>query len=390
MELTENKKFFEFKGYIARKEFCLNFIYLHILSTILTFPQSAYLINNCSTLSDLFSYNKILLAAPIYLKIYMFLSCALIAAIYIGNLFRRLNDLRGFEDKKLNIPLAVIFGAQTFWIFIYPPLVFVLGLLRLILNLILIFKKGKISGSKPHDITKDFNWGAFFGTWIWGLVNSSYKPLWILLLGFTPFSFYFSLICGLKGNAWAYKNAYWKDDEAFIKSQRKQTIIFTILNLVVVPLIIFVITFFIVGFIALGIMQTEANPQAGNTTKLEKAFDFLGSMYFDSYEITKNENKFYVNPSDWRGYGFDEKRNILEFAANTASIEKNKRRQKGSGEYYSKSTELNRTKIYSSLNQELLGEFYLDESIFSEKPDVRKIIKASMNSYKFYKPTQVK
>ena len=36
----------------------------------------------------------------------------------------------------------------------------------------------------PQEL-KRFNWGAFFGTWIWGLVNKSYITLLQLILGLT-------------------------------------------------------------------------------------------------------------------------------------------------------------------------------------------------------------
>ena len=67
----------------------------------------------------------------------------------------------------------------------------------------------------PYDYKKEFNWGAFFGTWIWGLFNKSYKTLWMLLLWCTPWGLLFAIYCGIKGNEWAGKNRDWDNLEKF-------------------------------------------------------------------------------------------------------------------------------------------------------------------------------
>lgn len=77
----------------------------------------------------------------------------------------------------------------------------------------------------PYDYKKEFNWGAYFGTWIWGLFNNSYIPLLHLLLFLTPLGWYFRLLCGLKGNECAYKNKRYDDVKLFNKSQEKQAFI---------------------------------------------------------------------------------------------------------------------------------------------------------------------
>ena len=84
----------------------------------------------------------------------------------------------------------------------------------------------------------------------------------------------------------------------------------------------------------------------------------MGSLYFEKHVITQNENKYYVLSSDWKTYSYDEKIKILNMAASIAAAEKNKEQQSNnSNRYsYSKSTELPKTKIYSSESGKLLAE----------------------------------
>ena len=107
-----------------------------------------------------------------------------------------------------------------------------------------------------------------------------------------------------------------------------------------------------------------------------------------SYTITKNENKFYVSPEDWKSYLYTEKVDILETAASMAAIIRNREIPEGSLNKFSKTTELDRTKIYSSVTNELLGEYRFDEnSLSSKNAGFKEIVKSALNSYKFYNPT---
>ena len=252
----------------------------------------------------------------------------------------------------------------------------------------MIIAKGKITGKYPYDYRKEFNWGAFFGTWIWGLFNKSYKTLWMLILWLTPWGFWYSLVCGFKGNEWAAKNRDWQNLEEFQKSQETQTIVFVILSVLIIPIIYFLIVMAIVGaivFTAVDEAKTSPNHESTTLAKLESAMNSFASAYFESYEITPDKNKFYVLNDDWKSYSFSEKKDILDFAASLSASERNKNpnRKKST----SKTKELVRTKIYSSETGELLGEFKLDKSVYtSETPDWKSIIKASMNAYQFYIP----
>ena len=335
------------------------------------------------TMFDFFTLYKIFWSSSWLLKLWVLAGTTAVSYIAISNLFRRLNDINGYINKKQQILFASLWavGAYAFALPLYIMLPF--SLINTILFLYLIIKEGKITKNYPADLRKEFNWGAFFGTWIWGLFNNSYKTLWIWILGWTPVGFYYQLLCGLKGNEWAYKNKYWKSDEDFKLSQEKQAITFSILYLIVLPVIIFVITIaivFSIAFRAVNETKTSPNKESKTMDKLEKFVNYYSSLYFESHTITATENKFYVLPEDWNRYSFSEKKDILDIAATTAATERGKNVKSSS-----KTKELPRTKIYSSTNGELLGEFVMDNALFErDKPDFKEIIKASMKAYRFY------
>ena len=244
---------------------------------------------------------------------------------------------------------------------------------------------GQKEAAVPAEIAKKFNWGAFFGTWIWGLFNKSYKTLWMWLLWFTPAGFWFAIVCGLKGNEWSYKNKKWKNDSKFRRSQEIQTIVFIVLKLIVLPLIYITLFIGLLGAVLFGITELEKTPTQKKAV-IEKLSNFVQSytmLYFESYKIEENENKFYILPSDWASYQFKEKKQMFDMAAGTAAMQRNKANPKLNT---TKVKELNRTKIYSSKTGELLGEFYIDPKINPKNADFKTMMKVFLNSYKFYIP----
>ena len=387
-ELRLNTRLIGFDGIIGRWDFCLNFIYLCIIGSLFSLPASSYLMTHISSFSDFFSMNTIFWEAPWLLKIWVFPGIAFILYIGISLIIRRLNDINGEVCRDTNAIVATLYALSTFGLFFPVGISFLLYLINLAILLYLIIAKGKITGKYPYDYRKEFNWGAFFGTWIWGLFNKSYKTLWMLLLWFTPWGFWYALICGFKGNEWAAKNRDWPSLEDFKKSQETQTIVFVILSVLIIPIIYFLIVTAIVSTIIFtAIDEAKTSPEHNSATieKIENSLQKIIISYFESYEITPNENKFYISISEWKSYSFQDKKNLLDIAA-TASA-KERERTSEDKKYYTKSDELKRTKIYSSETKELLGEYYIDDEILtSEKVDFKTIVKASFNAYRFYTP----
>ena len=116
--------------------------------------------------------------------------------------------------------------------------------------------------------------------------------------------------------------------------------------------------------------------------------DAMVATYFEGYEITESENKFYVLESDWKFYMFSDKKDIIDLAASTSAMKRREnynKNKKPNDKYisFTKSSELPRTKIYGYETRKLLGEFNLDESNL-EKMSFKEIVKASLKAYRFY------
>ncbi len=386
-KLRLNAKLIGFDGIIGRWDFCLNFVYLCMIGMLFSIPATGYIVCNMETLSEFFIFNTILWEAPWLLKLWFFPGSAFVLYIAVSLIIRRLNDINGEVNWNTNTIISVLYVFSCLGLFFPIGISVLLYSINLIIFLYLLIAKGKITGKYPHDYRKEFNWGAFFGTWIWGLFNKSYKTLWMLILWLTPWGFWYSVVCGFKGNEWAAKNRDWQSLEEFKRSQEVQTIVFVVLTVIIIPILYFLIVAAIIGaivFTAIDEAKTSPNKTPATIEKLENAVHKLSSSYFESYEITPDENKFYILPSDWMRYSYSDKKNLLDIASSISASERGKASK---DERYSKDSELERTKIYNVKNGELLGEYYLDEQMLSsDNTDIKTIIKASLNAYRFYNP----
>ena len=389
-----NEKFFSFNGAIGRHTFFLNLVKIYAILLITAIPIWIFAAQHTP---DNATFSEIFFSSPILIQIITFGSFVLCAVLFISSMVRRLNDIFG----KVNGTAITIFSLLTVitFCFIGSEIInIILNILHDILTLFLLIKKGKITGALPYDYKKQFNWGAFFGGWIWGVVNKSFATFWAWIVWLPPFSILFKLYCGLKGNEWAYENKEYNNVEEFNKSQKKQTTIFTILALIVFPFIKFIIIFFLL--IAFGFMyaQKEAVSKHPETQSqktgekmdkfnsgLDKFTNYMVFVYFEKYEITDNENSFYVTSDDWKYATFSEKKDMLDLGATAGSVYRSNmcKNQKKYCGYKSKTEELTRTKIYNVKTNQLLGEYKIDnpENIDS----LGKAIKTAYSSYKFYK-----
>jgi len=70
----------------------------------------------------------------------------------------------------------------------------------------------------PEEI-KEWNWGAFFLTWIWGIGNK----VWLALIALAPLPFMglaMGIVLGIKGSEWAWQYKKWDSIEEFRHRQR--------------------------------------------------------------------------------------------------------------------------------------------------------------------------
>ena len=79
-----------------------------------------------------------------------------------------------------------------------------------------------ISNDETPQNIKQWNWGAFWLSWIWGIGNKSFNTFFALI---PYFGFIWMFVCGAKGNEWAWENKKWASVENYNNTQRKWAII---------------------------------------------------------------------------------------------------------------------------------------------------------------------
>ncbi len=388
-KLRLNTNLYGFEGIIGRRDYFLNCIIIAAISLFFTLPATGWVMTHAQTISEMLGMGKLLASGPIFLKLWFLIGIILTFVLHVSNAFRRINDINGDVRGNLNLAYAAVSALANIALFLPFGILMIFLPINFILAIIILFTRGKITSKYPYDFMKEFNWGAFLGTWIWGLFNKSFKTLWMLLLGLTPWGSYFAIYCGLKGNEWAFKNKKCTDVDAFNRSQEKQTTVFAILTFLILPIIYIGIIFGIAALLTFGMAdEIKNNPEQAKARmeKLESALDSMSSIYFKKYEITETENKFYISSDDWKGFGFNDKTKILDMAASMAANKREKQaKEKKPDEYvyFSKTEELPRTKLYCVENGQLLGEFVMDESAY-ENASFKEAIKLAMKAYHFY------
>ena len=110
-------------------------------------------------------------------------------------------------------------------------------------------KNSSFSNNEMPKELQDFNWAAFFLTFIWGtkfkapitflaipliLIQLPLGLNWLLLAGL-------QLYCGIKGNEWAYKQESWKKSKDFRITQMKWAAV-AVGSWIIVPLILLTIS----------------------------------------------------------------------------------------------------------------------------------------------------
>ncbi len=351
----ENKNFFSMKGILNRRDFFVNLLIIELIESVLITPV-IYLMFFKPEIMQAFSGSP----RPIWISLMMVALGIVTSVLLFPNVVRRIRDILGEEDDN---KISVISAVLTVIMFIvYTPIgtTFWGSWLTLFVMVSLLFWQGRISGEKPKSEIVKFNWGAFWGTWIWGLLNKSFITLWMLPLLFTAGWFPFMLLCGFRGNEWAYeKNSdKYENVEKFHKTQFKQSVILFI----VVPIVFVAMMIGISAIMSHSIaLYSKSHPDFNK--KIETKFNNyqINSIEaaFDKIELNKDEYKFYLDPEDWQAVGTTIKISILKNAMGYVLI-KNNKSSINMEDYVNSVDLLNKIKIYSTFNNEELGAFSLN------------------------------
>lgn len=339
--LYEDIKLFSNEGYISRRNYIVNFLIIGIISSLFlmfVFPK----FQTTNMLSDLIR------AGNIYLILYI-ISSLIFSILTAFNMSKRISDIKNIEPKNsiFCAILTFLLLCQFSPLFNYQAGV-ILSLPVILAQLFFMIKKGEITSKQEKSEINKFNWGAFFGTFVWGLFNKTYIALLIIPLFFTPAWLFFGLILGIKGNEWGYKNKKYNSIEEFHKSQKRQATFWSILTPLLTVILIAILT---VAF-SLLIAGDEKRAQIeGRPSYMEVLMTKELKKIYNDYELNENEYKFYIDSKFWNSLSDYEKKSAFESAALYAEYKN----------LYSKTPETKdiikkKTKIYSD-ESKLLYEY---------------------------------
>ncbi len=361
-EFTENRNFIGLNGILGRRDFFINCLFIEIFEAIFWTTPILYMLFTKPELISVFQSGTNPFCFSVWTGIIGIFSCCL----YFSSIVRRIRDILGEENNNKIYMISTILSVLIFMG--YTPAGNILSgrFIGLLILISLIFFEGKISSQKPKSEIIKFNWGAFLGTWLWGIFNK--KPITFLIfpLIFTTGWFPFMLICGFKGNEWAYnkKKDKYESYEAFHNAQQTQTIVFSLITPLVTSIILIAI---FAGAGNIFYQYTKQNPKIKHIiVKSFKNYETKAlEATFDKIEKNNNEYYFYINPKEWQADYIQKA--TLRNAINYALIKENSFNDVLNGDALKQYEIMNRVKILSTFNNEILAECKIDNN------DIQKI-----------------
>lgn len=392
MDIYENNKILKCDGVINRRNFIINVLIIMIISEVIfTTPAIFYMFYDLDFLQNIITIKSL----PLFFVIWVILEGFCKFLLYIPSVIKRIRDILG-ENRASEIKVFTYCVIGFMFISIFS-IIFTDGIggilkwVQLFIMIFLMCAKGKITGQKPKSEVYKFNWGAFFGTWLWGLFNKAYKTLWMIPLFFTTAIFPFMILCGLKGNEWSYKKSNNSAVEDFHKSQSRQAIIWGILF----PIILMaysLITFFVAANLINDYLKLNPQYLAKFQNIISTQQITLANDTFSKIELTENEYKFYINPKLWNSASKRYKISIFNNAQAYVFYKNNKETDNSLDSVQPEI--LSKIKIYSDYNNELLAECKIDKILIEQinaksgKSDMSEIMKQINSSYVFnYHPS---
>ena len=353
--LEVNNKLISLGGVIGKRDYIYNILMAYVISGVLTAPMYITFLKSPYTFFE--NIDKIDLtrpmfvvyfqALPLWMSVLLLVSFICVCGIYFTTLSRRISDLanKPFDWKNC-------FGALALTFLILNGNQFI-GQLSLLILIIFAILDGKATKNIPHKDVKKFNWSAFFGTFIWGLFNKSYKTLFMIPLIFTPALVPFAIICGMKGNEWACKDKSEDDIAEFLSKQGKNTVWYAIWSVVSYTVVIISI---IVMFVMSGWNLIKNN---GNDVyrKIDGLMTNSLLMIVDKIEITPEKCSYYVNPKVWKEGLYSEKVQLIDILKVYSKFRLIKYEFDKVECPICEAPELERFKVYSSYNNEVLAEY---------------------------------
>ena len=371
----ENNKFLGLSGIINRRNFIVNFLIIQTIDALIfTTPLLYLLFTNPDMMLDFSSSAMRSNVFPIWYSIWLGIVGLVESILFFPSIIRRVRDIVGEVDENKvclvasALAVIVLVGAAP-----TNNLAPLFKLISYFTIFILMMTKGKISSKKPKSKIAKFNWGACLGTWMWGLYNKTPITALMLPLLLTTGWFPFMIICGIRGNEWAYENnKKYPEIEEFHKSQSNQSALWT----VVTPIIV------VVGFVGLSIVSGIVVYSDMLNQKVVEYQEVAVQTNFEKIELTDSEYKFYIDPQIWVKLPDNSKESMFQLGVTHVVREKNINLARDEFKW----VEIyNKIKIYSSFNNELLGEYTITPA--EMKKAYQKTIKGEKGALKEYMNT---
>ena len=368
----ENNKFLGLSGIINRRNFIVNFLIIQTIDALIfTTPLLYLLFTNPDMMLDFSSSAMRSNVFPIWYSIWLGIVGLVESILFFPSIIRRVRDIVGEVDENKvclvasALAVIVLVGAAP-----TNNLAPHFKLISYFTIFILMMTKGKISSKKPKSKIAKFNWGACFGTWMWGLYNKTPITALMLPLLLTTGWFPFMIICGIRGNEWAYENnKKYPEIEDFHKSQSNQSALWA----VVTPIIV------VVGFVGLSIVSGIVVYSDMLNQKVVEYQEVAVQTNFEKIELTDSEYKFYIDPQIWVKLPDNSKKSMFQLGVTHVVKEKNINLARDKFKW----VEIyNKIKIYSSFNNELLGEYTIHPA--EMKQAYQKTIKGEKGALKEY------
>lgn len=156
-DLKLNTKLFGFEGIIGRYDYLKNIIVISVIAFCFILPYIIWMFSNVQTSSDLYKLDEIFFEAPVFHKLLFITGLFLDFILSASNIIRRLNDINGEVNIFINTFVISLFGVVNFCFVTQLQLYYLFLAIGVILEIILLFTKGKITGSYPKDLMKEFN-----------------------------------------------------------------------------------------------------------------------------------------------------------------------------------------------------------------------------------------
>ena len=351
----ENKKLFSFKGVIGRRDFFVLYLVVAIIGSVFYHTPLFYYVLRDPSLIKVLTANPL----PVWASVAMMIAGIISGLLLFPAVVRRIRDILGEEnDGKIYLIATVCFVIGI--ISLTPAgMKYSIGFLDIIIDLCLIFTKGSITGDNPPSEVVKFNWGAFWGTWIWGLWNKCYITLLIIPLLLTPGGWVlFMLVCGFKGNEWAYSRNKEKYEsvEKFHNSQANQSILFIFIA-PIVSLLCAIGIIFASGSAIHKYVQKHPQFKTKMINQLKNCQLKASEANFEKIVMSDGEYRFYLDPQGWDKMSDRAKGVFFEHALNYALIKNDRYIDSKEHQFDEYINIAKKVKIISTFNNEILTEF---------------------------------